>query len=115
MVYISFNIVGPNGTLNNSPFLDYYDDFKTFSNLIRSWCDDSTFVEWSNYYHISSKRLKLYVSIIQEIDTEMVYCKEFTLNLCNIREYEKWIGLSWDEIESEIISIKRLEKINKIL
>jgi hypothetical protein len=115
MVYISFNITTETESLNLKPFLDYYDSFKTFSNLLRDWCSDYVFVEWASHHYKNNKKISLCLSIIEEMDDKMVYCREFKINLRNIREYKKWLSLSQEEVDNLIISMKREEKISEII
>jgi len=114
MLSVSFNIVSGNGSvLTNTPQLWVLNNVREFTDAIRN--NTLRIANYAARLAYNVKGLELNVMIYLDINEEEYYERVFTIKCENIRDYKKYITMTHEDIENEMIKEERELKIKNIL
>ena len=110
MIKVALNL-GGGRPLNNFPMVFEFDSAREWTSSMREESSILSVLDWAiagGIYPISKMKIWAYVD-----DGDWFW--EFEIALKNVREFEKYAQMEWEEINSVVEAYRRDKKIDEIL
>lgn len=110
---IGYETPAGGGILTAPPEVYFFNDFKEFKDMIKNSFIE--LVELSKERHVPTSSMVLFVTICEDVSDEDYFEWEFKIMMKNVKGYDKFIGLSQEELEKEKLKYQRDRKLRQLI